>query len=259
MSSIQDKIRQIFADEYHLSFQEEIIESDNSIPNNEVLLNQSPLINNDILNQEIEKVEQMQQKNSLSPINNPELLELYNECSSCSLCELCHSATNLVFGYGDSSANLMVIGEAPGADEDAQGIPFVGRAGQLLTKILAKYNMPRENIYIANILKHRPPNNRNPLPSEIEACTPFLRKQIAIVKPRLIITLGNFASQFILSTKTGITKIRGSIQDSAFGTVMPTLHPSAIIRGAYPVELFENDIVKALEYIGHPISENGDL
>lgn len=184
---------------------------------------------------------------------DPELLALYQECSTCTACELCNSALNLVFGDGNAKAKIVIIGEAPGADEDEQGRPFVGRAGQLLIKILNKYGVQREDIYIANILKHRPPNNRNPLPTEITACTPFLKKQLAIINPQLLITLGNFSSQFILDTKMGITKIRGSIQESSFGMVLPTLHPSAIIRGAYPVALLEGDIIKALNYVGYDI------
>lgn len=187
-------------------------------------------------------------KISLPPLN-PDLLTLYNECLQCRACSLCESALNLVFGDGNPQADLMIVGEAPGADEDEQGRPFVGRAGQLLIKVLAQYGVQREDIFIANILKHRPPNNRNPLPSEITACTPFLKKQIALIQPKLIITLGNFSSQYILNTKIGITKIRGSIQESSYGTVLPTLHPSAIIRGAYPVNILEKDIQIALHYI----------
>ena len=184
---------------------------------------------------------------------DPQLLELHNTCLTCKACELCDSALNLVFGDGNPKAQLMVIGEAPGADEDEQGRPFVGRAGQLLIKLLNKYGVQREDIFIANILKHRPPNNRNPLSSEISACTPFLRKQIEIIQPKLLITLGNFSSQYILETKTGITKIRGVVQESSYGMVMPTLHPSAIIRGAYPVDLLEKDVVTALQYIGYDV------
>ncbi|MGL4676487.1 MAG: uracil-DNA glycosylase [Brevinema sp.] len=192
---------------------------------------------------------------ALAP-TDPELNSLYQECLACKACSLCETALNLVFGEGNPKADLMIIGEAPGADEDAQGRPFVGRAGQLLIKILSSYGMPREDIFIANILKHRPPNNRNPLPAEIQACTPFLKKQIALIQPKLLITLGNFASQFILDTKIGITKIRGTIHNSEFGMVMPSLHPSAIIRGAYPQTLLETDIATALEYIGFTIKEH---
>ena len=193
--------------------------------------------------------------NFIIPIpTDPALLALYNECKTCKACELCDSALNLVFGDGNPQADIMLIGEAPGADEDEQGRPFVGRAGTLLVKILNKYGVQREDIFIANILKHRPPNNRNPLTAEIAACTPFLRKQIDIIKPKLLITLGNFSSQYILETKVGITQIRGSIQESSYGMVMPSLHPSAIIRGAYPVALLEGDLVKALQYVGYDVT-----
>ncbi len=189
---------------------------------------------------------------------NPELLQVYQECLNCRQCELCESASNLVFGDGNPNADIMLIGEAPGADEDAQGIPFVGRAGQLLIQILNKYGVHREDIFIANILKHRPPGNRDPLPAEIQACTPFLQKQIDIINPKLLITLGNFSSRYILNTKEGITKIRGTIQDSSFGKVMPSLHPSAIIRGAYPRHILEGDIVTALQYIGLDVQYKED-
>lgn len=188
-----------------------------------------------------------------APPSDPELLKLYQECLQCKACTLCDSALNLVFGDGNPQAQIMLIGEAPGADEDEQGRPFIGRAGQLLISILNKYGVQREDIFIANILKHRPPNNRNPLPLEIQACTPFLKKQIEIIKPKLLITLGNFSSQFILETKTGITKIRGTIHDSSYGKVMPSLHPSAIIRGAYPKQLLETDVVTALQYVGYDV------
>ena len=201
------------------------------------------------------KIKEKSQEKMISyspPIpSDPQLLELYNTCLICKACELCDSALNLVFGDGNPKAQIMVIGEAPGADEDEQGRPFVGRAGQLLIKLLNKYGVQREDIFIANILKHRPPNNRNPLSSEISACTPFLRKQIELIQPKLLITLGNFSSQYILETKVGITKIRGVVQESSYGMVLPTLHPSAIIRGAYPVDLLEKDVVTALQYVGY--------
>lgn len=184
------------------------------------------------------------------------LSDLKNRCTLCTACPLHASATNPVFGSGSLHAKLMIIGEAPGADEDKQGIPFVGRAGQLLITTLEKFGMKRDDVYITNILKHRPPENRNPLPKEIEACTPFLRKQIALISPKLLLTLGNFSSQFILKTTIGITKIRGSIQESEFGMVLATLHPSAIIRGAYPKDLLEKDIQTALTYIDHAIDKN---
>lgn len=214
-----------------------------------------PTISEDISTQQ--NVPSTPQPTSVPP-SDPSLREIYDECLACKACELCDSALNLVFGDGNPNAQIMVIGEAPGADEDEQARPFVGRAGQLLISILNKYGVQREDIFIANILKHRPPNNRNPLPAEIQACTPFLRKQIDTIKPKLLITLGNFSSQYILETKVGITKIRGSIQESSFGQVMPSLHPSAIIRGAYPKHLLEKDVVTALQYVGYNVELKED-
>ncbi|MGL4562905.1 MAG: uracil-DNA glycosylase [Brevinema sp.] len=253
MSSINDMIRQLFADEYHISINNKIEEISSDT--------HAEFIENNQENSQLSYTEKIAHQDTptmnnfiISKPTHPDLLALYKTCLSCQQCSLCDSASQLVFGEGDAQAKLMIIGEAPGADEDEQGRPFVGRAGQLLIKTLKKYGVEREQVYIANILKHRPPNNRNPLPTEIEVCTPFLRKQLEIIKPKLLLTLGNFASQFILETKTGITKIRGSIQESSFGMVMPTLHPSAIIRGAYPLQLFEDDIIKALTFVGYAIT-----
>lgn len=178
---------------------------------------------------------------------HPELLTLYEECLQNLRTPLAESATNLVFGAGNPEADIMLIGEAPGADEDEQGLPFVGRSGRYMTDVFEKLGVKRDDLYIANILKHRPPNNRDPLPAEMEVYTPYLIKQIAIVRPKLLVTAGNFASKFILQTETGITKLRGQVHESSYGKVFPILHPAAIIRGAYPKEMFEGDIAKAIE------------
>ncbi len=196
-------------------------------------------------------------QNSVRP-DHPALAELFDECINFTDCGLHKTALNMVFGSGDPNADIMLIGEAPGADEDESGLPFMGRAGKLLLGIFQKYGVERDSLYIANILKHRPPNNRNPIPAEIKAWTPFLKKQIDIVQPKLLITLGNFSSQFILQTKEGITKIRGSVKDSEYGKVMPSLHPSAIIRGVYPKELLERDIVTALRFVGMDVEMKDD-
>ncbi|MGL4367255.1 MAG: uracil-DNA glycosylase [Brevinemataceae bacterium] len=249
MNKINIKIAQVFADEYTADAS---LYSEEKAPiNNTVKQSETPPKN------PVPVAKSADTTQTAVPPEDPRLLEIYHKCLECRACDLCSSALNLVFGDGNADSNLMIIGEAPGADEDAQGKPFVGKAGQLLIKTLKKYGLERDEIYIANILKHRPPNNRNPLPQEINACTPFLKEQIAIIKPKLILTLGNFASQFILDTKMGITKIRGSIQESSFGMVMPTLHPSAIIRGAFPVEWFETDIAKALQFAGYDIDTEG--
>lgn len=155
------------------------------------------------------------------------------ELGDCHRCKLWHTRTNLVFGEGNQQAELMFVGEAPGADEDATGRPFVGRAGQLLTKMIEAIGMKREEVYIANILKSRPPGNRNPEADEVAACKPFLLRQIAAIKPKLIVTLGNPATQGLLETKVGITKLRGQFQ--AYPRipdikVLPTFHPAFLLR-----------------------------
>ncbi len=178
-----------------------------------------------------------------------ELKKLYVKCAECNRCSLYSTAKNLVFGEGDPDTGFVVIGEAPGADEDEQGRPFVGRSGRLLRDTLAQAGLPPASVFIGNILKHRPPGNRNPLPAEIQACTPFLLSQLQIIRPKIIVTLGNFSSKFLLATETGITQLRGKTHRSPLGyTVFPTFHPSAVLRtpGEYgPV--FRSDIAKAVE------------
>ena len=155
------------------------------------------------------------------------------DLGECERCKLWQTRTKIVFGEGNPKAELMFVGEAPGADEDASGRPFVGRAGQLLTKMIEAINLKREDVYIANILKSRPPNNRNPEAEEVRACIPFLYRQIAVVRPRLIVTLGNPATQGLLETKTGISRLRGEFQDFpriAGIKLLPTFHPAYLLR-----------------------------
>ena len=157
---------------------------------------------------------------------------LKNLIGSCDMCaELANYRKNIVFGAGNPDADVVFIGEAPGRDEDVQGIPFVGRSGRLLTDIIEKgMNIKREDVYIANILKCRPPNNRDPLPQEEENCAPFLNKQLEIIKPKVIITLGRYAAQYILNTTVTIGKLRGNFHDYKGIPVMPTYHPAYLIR-----------------------------
>ena len=149
---------------------------------------------------------------------------------NCQRCKLSKTRTNIVFGKGSENAGLMLVGEAPGANEDKQGEPFVGRAGLLLTKILKAINLERDEIYIGNIIKCRPPNNRNPENDEIKACYPFLERQIKTIKPKVICTLGSFASQTLLKTKTPISKLRGKFYDYNGIKLMPTYHPAYLLR-----------------------------
>jgi DNA polymerase len=150
--------------------------------------------------------------------------------NKCKKCELGKTRTNFVFGVGNPDADIMFVGEAPGRDEDLQGIPFVGRAGKLLDKMLGELGWSREDVYIANILKCRPPNNRDPLPAETEQCQPFLIKQIKLIKPKVICSLGRIAAQNILQTNKGLGEMRGHWYDFHGIKFMVTYHPAAILR-----------------------------
>ncbi len=175
----------------------------------------------------------------------PESLEsLRQEVSRCAFCDLHATRTNVVFGSGNPKASLMFVGEAPGQDEDLQGLPFVGRAGQLLTKIIEAMGLKRQDVYIANILKCRPPNNRAPLPTEILACADNLRRQIDLIKPKVICTLGKFASQTLLKTGISITALRGKFQEYNGIKVMPTFHPAYLLRNPQDKKLVWEDMKK---------------
>jgi uracil-DNA glycosylase family 4 len=161
-----------------------------------------------------------------------EWTSLRTEIANCTLCGLDKTRTQTVFGVGDRNAKLMIIGEAPGFNEDQQGEPFVGRAGQLLDAMLASIGFSREEVYIANILKCRPPNNRDPLPEEVNLCTPFLSKQIALLNPRLLLAVGRIASHFLLNTKLPLGQLRGKIHSyGALNTpLIITYHPAYLLR-----------------------------
>ena len=158
------------------------------------------------------------------------LEELKNELLTCHKCPLGKTRTNLVFGVGDPAARLMFAGEAPGRDEDMQGEPFVGRAGQLLTKIIEAIGMERSNVYIANVLKCRPPGNRNPMPDEIVLCMPYLIKQIEIIQPKVLCALGTFAAQTLLNTTAPVGTLRGKFHDYKGIPMMVTYHPAYLLR-----------------------------
>jgi len=150
--------------------------------------------------------------------------------NACTRCQLYKTATHGVPGEGPPDADLVVVGEAPGADEDASGRPFVGASGQLLTKILAAINLRREDVFIANVVKHRPPGNRNPAPDEVAACSPYLVRQLELVRPKVILTVGNFAAQTLLGTKLGISKLRGQVHLYHGVPLVATYHPAALLR-----------------------------
>lgn len=163
-------------------------------------------------------------------VSSSTLDELNGQICECLKCSLGKTRTNFVFGVGNPHADIVVVGEAPGADEDAQGEPFVGRAGQLLNKILEAIQFKREEVYICNILKCRPPNNRDPLPEEIDCCEPYLWKQMEIIKPKMILCLGRIAGQALLKTNDSLSALRGKFFDYRGIKLMVTYHPAALLR-----------------------------
>lgn len=181
------------------------------------------------------RIEAKAQSNLLPYPNEPwvsakSLDELNAMICNCTKCPLGHTRTKFVFGVGNPQADIVVVGEAPGADEDAQGEPFVGRAGQLLNKILEAIHFKREEVYICNILKCRPPNNRDPLAEEVDSCEPHLWKQLEILKPKMILCLGRIAGQTLLRTTDTLTNLRGKIHDYRGVKLMVTYHPAALLR-----------------------------
>jgi len=177
------------------------------------------------------------------------LQEFYEEIKNCRNCSLGHSRTNLVFGTGDEKAKILFVGEAPGYYEDQQGEPFVGAAGKLLTQLLGKIGFKRADIYIANVLKCRPPENRNPKPEEIEACKPYLLKQIEIIKPKVVCTLGNFATQTILNKKVPISKVKAQPTQVDNFLVFPLYHPAAALHQGWMREPLTEDFYKLKDFL----------
>ncbi len=164
------------------------------------------------------------------PASGRTLDEIRRELGDCKRCKLCNGRTQIVFGVGNPHAELVFVGEGPGADEDAQGIPFVGKAGQLLTKMIEAMQFKRDDVYICNVVKCRPPNNRNPEPDEIQACEPFLKAQLASIQPKVIVALGKFAAQTLLRDETPITRMRGQWRTYEGVPLMPTFHPAYLLR-----------------------------
>ena len=177
------------------------------------------------------------------------LAELEREALACTRCPLAEGRTNVVFGVGDPNARLMFVGEGPGREEDLKGEPFVGRSGQLLDRLmLEELGVKRDRVYIGNVLKCRPPGNRDPLPAEIETCRPFLEQQVEMIGPDVVVTLGNFATKLLLDTTEGITKLRGRAYPFRNGVLVPTYHPAAALRGgAVVVAEMRADFIRAKE------------
>jgi DNA polymerase len=171
------------------------------------------------------------------------------EIGDCTRCPLYAGRTQIVHSTGNLQADLMFVGEAPGADEDAQGFPFVGRAGQLLTKIIEAIGMTREEVFIGNINRCRPPGNRQPTPEESETCKPYLLREIAVVRPKVVVVMGNTATQNLLNLKVGITKLRGNFQEYFGVKVMPTFHPAYLLRDPHKKREVWEDMKKVREYL----------
>jgi DNA polymerase len=182
----------------------------------------------------------------------PSLAEVEREASVCTRCPLAHGRTQVVFGVGDAHADLLFVGEGPGAQEDLQGEPFVGRSGRLLDRlVLEEMGLTRDGFYVANVVKCRPPGNRDPQPDEIEACRPWLEAQIELIDPRVVVTLGNFASKLLLGTTEGITRLRGRAYPFGGKTLVPTFHPAAALRsGGETVARMRADLVRAKQLLG---------
>jgi DNA polymerase len=176
-----------------------------------------------------------------TPDRSAALAAVQAQMGDCKLCELCETRTNIVFGVGNPNAEVMFIGEAPGRQEDLGAEPFIGAAGKLLNELLRLAELERKDIYIANILKCRPPENRDPRPHEIESCTPFLREQVRAIRPLVLVTLGNFATRFILRTDAGISHLRGRVHIAGAFSVLPTFHPAAAIYDRLKLPKLEAD------------------
>ena len=187
------------------------------------------------------------------------LVEVYNQASICERCPLAAGRNTVVFGAGNADADLMFVGEAPGAEEDRQGLPFVGRAGGLLTELLEGIGLKREDAFIANVLKCRPPGNRDPQPEEIDSCRPYLEKQVELIQPRVIGTLGNFATKLLTGSRTGISKVRGTPQVHELGGrmvfLLPLYHPAAALRTPSLAETLRADFRTLPELLAQPLPE----
>ena len=180
--------------------------------------------------------------------------ELRVQVESCRRCPLCDGRTQTVFGVGNPHARVMFIGEAPGKNEDLQGEPFVGAAGHYLNELLGCAGLRREDVFIANVLKCRPPGNRDPRPEEIQTCTPFLREQTRTIDPEVLVTLGKFSTQFVLKTQVGIPRLHGRVQRAGKFLVFPIFHPAAALYDGAKREALENDFVTLGELL-HQLDE----
>ncbi len=191
--------------------------------------------------------EKQQQDQASRQARAQQLNVLHQRAIQCTLCRLAKERKHVVFGEGNPDADLMFVGEAPGADEDQQARPFVGRSGRLLDEMMQEVGLRREDVFICNILKCRPPENRDPEPEEITSCEPYLRAQIDLIQPSVIVALGRYAAQCLSGDKTGITKMRGTFQLYHEVKMMPTFHPAAVLRNMNQRTLVVDDLRRAVE------------
>jgi len=185
------------------------------------------------------------------------LAEIQTDLDQCTRCKLSRGRQNIVFGDGNSRARLMFVGEGPGEQEDIQGRPFVGRAGQLLEKMIEAMGLKREDVFIANVVKCRPPENRNPEPDEIEACSPFLHRQIDSIRPTVIVALGKFAAQTLLQTETRISELRGHFVEYRGVKLMPTFHPAYLLRNPSSKKEAWDDLKMVAKELGLQLPKGG--
>jgi uracil-DNA glycosylase family 4 len=187
------------------------------------------------------------------------LVDVYNQASICERCPLSETRNRVVFGAGNADADLMFVGEAPGAEEDRQGLPFVGRAGAFLSELLEGIGLKREDVFIANVLKCRPPANRDPQPEEIDSCRPYLEQQVELIQPRVIGTLGNFSTKLLTGNPTGITRVRGTPQQHLIGGrfvhLLPLFHPAAGLRTPRVAEQLREDFRRIPALLEEPLRE----
>jgi uracil-DNA glycosylase family 4 len=197
---------------------------------------------------------------AVEPVANGDALAAFGaQVSGCTKCRLAQGRTQVVFGYGDPHADLMFVGEAPGFHEDKQGYPFVGQAGKLLDKLLAGIGLRRDQVYIANVLKCRPPGNRDPQPDEIEACESHLFRQLELIEPKVVATLGNFATKLLSGKPTGITRVHGQEQPTTIGghrvLLYPLYHPAAALYTPAMLKVLEEDFRRLPELLGRAVDE----
>lgn len=185
------------------------------------------------------------------------LERIASELTDCPRCKLCSGRNSVVVGEGNPRAEIVFVGEGPGEEEDLQGRPFVGKAGQLLSKMIEAMGLKREDVYICNVVKCRPPGNRNPEPDEIEACSPYLERQLAAIQPRVVVALGKFAVQTLLGTDEGITRIRGQFREFKGMRLMPTFHPAYVLRNPASKREVWQDLQAVLKDLGREVPQKG--